>query len=83
MIGAPAATSRESRIICADLLAACRAKALSGAELIPTLFSRDISDPHQTMFAMGEVIAHLNHLLTTGRLECREDNGVVRHQTRT
>ena len=65
---------------CSDLLKACEERALSGAELIPTLFSRDISDPHQTMFAMGEVIAHLNHLVATGRLRRQESLGVARHQ---
>lgn len=39
----------------------------SAEELLPTLFPRAL-DTHQTMFAMGEAIAHLNHLEKAGRL---------------
>jgi hypothetical protein len=39
----------------------------SAADLLPTLFARDL-DTHQTMFAMGEAIAHLNRLEHAGRL---------------
>lgn len=39
----------------------------SAAELLPTLFPRAL-DTHQTMFAMGEAIAHLNYLEQTGRM---------------
>ena len=64
---------------CAELIKAC-ATPQTAAELIPVLFPRDISDPHQTMFAMGEVIAHLNHLVAQGRLRPSEDGGVIRHR---
>lgn len=37
----------------------------SAAELLPVLFRRDL-DNHQVMFAMGEAIAHLNHLQRRG-----------------
>ena len=50
----------------------------SAAELLMTLFSRDL-DTHQTMFAMGEAIAHLNRLEHAGRLLRVEDaHGLVR-----
>ena len=49
------------------------------AELIPVLFPREITDPHQTMFAMGEAIAHLNYLQQARRLERIEENGLIRH----
>jgi glyoxylase-like metal-dependent hydrolase (beta-lactamase superfamily II) len=39
----------------------------SAAELLSTLFPRAL-DTHQTMFAMGEAIAHLNHLELAGRM---------------
>jgi glyoxylase-like metal-dependent hydrolase (beta-lactamase superfamily II) len=42
----------------------------SAAELVPVLFRREL-DVHQRYFAMGEAIAHLNHLWHAGRLERR------------
>ena len=63
---------------CADLLAACDAPK-TAAELIPVLFPREITDPHQTMFAMGEAIAHLNYLHHQRRLERTEENGIIRY----
>ncbi len=47
----------------------------TAAELLPVLFKRPL-DLHQTTFAMGEAIAHLNHLWLQGRLR-REENGAV------
>ena len=49
----------------------------SAAELLMTLFPRDL-DTHQTMFAMGEAIAHLNRLEHAGKLARSESDGVVR-----
>ena len=50
----------------------------SAAELLMSLFSRDL-DTHQTMFAMGEAIAHLNRLEHAGRLRRIEDeDGLIR-----
>ena len=43
---------------------------LTAAELVPVLFRREL-DVHQRYFAMGEAIAHLNHLWHAGRLERR------------
>ena len=40
----------------------------SAAELMPALFPREFND-YQLLFAMGETIAHLNHLWRTGVLE--------------
>jgi glyoxylase-like metal-dependent hydrolase (beta-lactamase superfamily II) len=52
----------------------------SAAELIGTLFRRELDD-HQTSFAMGEAIAHLNHLMHQGAL-ARETgtDGVLRYR---
>jgi glyoxylase-like metal-dependent hydrolase (beta-lactamase superfamily II) len=66
---------------CADLLAACGDRPHTACELLPVLFGRPIDDPHQTMFAMGEAIAHLNHLENQRRLErsITEENGIIRY----
>lgn len=64
---------------CELLLAACHDTPKSAAELIPVLFDREIPDPHQTMFAMGEAIAHLNYLEHAGRLQQIEKDGLVRY----
>ena len=51
---------------CAALLAVLDTPK-NACELIPTLFGRPL-DAHQTMFAMGEAIAHLNYLQHAGRV---------------
>lgn len=62
---------------CELLLAAC-AMPQSAAALLPTLFPREL-DTHQVMFAMGEAIAHLNHLEKKGELSRRVDaDGLIR-----
>lgn len=63
---------------CNVLLHACKGKAASAAELIPVLFEREFDDPHQTMFAMGEAIAHLNYLWHGGRLRRVEAGDIIR-----
>ena len=45
----------------------CQKAPQSAAELLEVLFNRAL-DTHQTMFAMGESIAHLNYLEQAGRL---------------
>ncbi len=54
----------------AELEAALRdaSSPLSAAELVPVLFRRTL-DLQQRFFAMGEAIAHLNHLWRAGRIE--------------
>jgi len=47
---------------------------LSAHELVPVLFRRAL-DVQQRFFAMGEAIAHLNHLWHTGRLARRVSPG--------
>ncbi|MCK9380966.1 MAG: MBL fold metallo-hydrolase [Sulfuritalea sp.] len=64
---------------CEVLLDACRGKAKSAADLLGVLFGRELPDPHQTMFAMGEAIAHLNYLEHAGRLQRIEENGLTRY----
>ena len=64
---------------CELLLATCRGTPKSAAELIPVLFDREIPDPHQTMFAMGESIAHLNYLEHQGSMKRITENGSIRY----
>ncbi len=64
---------------CDDLLVACVEAPRSASELLKVLFGRPIDDPHQTMFAMGEAIAHLNYLAKQGRLKRSIESGVIRY----
>ena len=58
-----------------------RAAPSSAAELVPVLFRREL-DVHQRYFAMGEAIAHLNHLWHAARLERRvAADGTLRFAT--
>lgn len=65
---------------CADLVAACRAQPHTAASLLPILFQRDITDPHQTFFAMSEAIAHLNYLERRGEVRRAAEDGVLRYR---
>jgi glyoxylase-like metal-dependent hydrolase (beta-lactamase superfamily II) len=51
----------------AELMQACKERALSSAEALKVLFKREL-DLHQTTFAMGESIAHMNALWHAGKL---------------
>ncbi|MFN4148123.1 MAG: MBL fold metallo-hydrolase [Rhodocyclaceae bacterium] len=66
---------------CADLLAACSEAPRAAGELLEVLFGRPIIDPHQTLFAMGEAIAHLNHLEHQNRLRRQDDGSIIRFIT--
>ncbi len=66
---------------CADIEAACREAALSVAEILPFVFPR-VLDAHQTGFAFGEVLAHVNHMLEQGTLRAETDAaGVARYRS--
>lgn len=66
----------------AELLEACDDTARSAADLLPVLFDRKL-DIHQTMFAMGEAIAHLNHLEQAGKIvRVDGDGGLLRYRRR-
>ncbi|HVO87351.1 MAG TPA: MBL fold metallo-hydrolase [Casimicrobiaceae bacterium] len=57
---------------------AARQRPVSAAEIVPVLFRREL-DLQQLFFAMGEAIAHLNHLWHAGRLtQVKEEDGSVR-----
>ncbi|HET6182613.1 MAG TPA: MBL fold metallo-hydrolase [Acetobacteraceae bacterium] len=65
---------------CALIAAACRDAPLSAAELIPHVFNREL-DPHQTSFAFGEVLAHVNYMLRGGELNLeRGADGIDRYR---
>lgn len=64
---------------CAALVAACRGRARTAAELMPVLFDRDIADPHQLFFAMGEAIAHLLYLEEARAMTRVNENGIDRY----
>jgi glyoxylase-like metal-dependent hydrolase (beta-lactamase superfamily II) len=62
----------------AEVMAACADKPQSAADMLAVLFRRKL-DLHQTTFAMGESIAHLNALWHAGKLVRRLDaDGVYR-----
>jgi glyoxylase-like metal-dependent hydrolase (beta-lactamase superfamily II) len=65
----------------AALLAAC-VRPVTAADVLPVLFQRKL-DGHQMLFAMGEAIAHLNHLMHRGEVG-RETgaDGVIRFVAR-
>ena len=66
-----------------DVMAACRKGPQSAADLLPVLFRRPL-DLHQTTFAMGESIAHLNHLWLQDRLRrVQDDEGVWRFEAQS
>ncbi len=54
-----------------ETLEACRNPA-SAADVMPVLFKRKL-DLHQLTFALGETIAHLNHLWHAGKVTRSED----------
>jgi glyoxylase-like metal-dependent hydrolase (beta-lactamase superfamily II) len=63
------------------LLAECT-RPVSAADVLPVLFQRPL-DAHQIFFAMGEAIAHLNHLMFQGRVARDADSeGVTRFVAR-
>jgi glyoxylase-like metal-dependent hydrolase (beta-lactamase superfamily II) len=66
---------------CGEIAVGCREAPLSVAEIVPVLFTRPL-DAHQTGFAFGEVLAHVNHMLSRGELRLETDaGGVDRYRT--
>ena len=62
----------------AEVMAACAEGPQTAADILPTMFRRPL-DAHQTGFAMGEAIAHLNALWLEERLtRTRGADGVFR-----
>ncbi len=66
---------------CDSIADACQRQPLSVAELVPHVFQR-ILDEHQTGFAFGEVLAHVNHMLGQARLTLETGgDGIDRYRT--
>ncbi|MBB1091266.1 MBL fold metallo-hydrolase [Rhodopseudomonas palustris] len=63
-----------------DMIAdACRDAAMSSAELVPVVFHKHVPDAHQTGFAAGELIAHVNYMLVKKRLQIVDSSdGILR-----
>jgi glyoxylase-like metal-dependent hydrolase (beta-lactamase superfamily II) len=61
---------------CGEIAVGCQKAPLSVAEIVPVLFTRPL-DAHQTGFAFGEVLAHVNHMLGRGELRLETDTGGV------
>ena len=53
---------------CAAIVEACKDAPRTTAELVPVVFGRAIEDPHQMVFAFGEALAHVNRMISAGRL---------------
>jgi glyoxylase-like metal-dependent hydrolase (beta-lactamase superfamily II) len=53
---------------CQDILATCAATPRLPAEIVPLLFPRKL-DAHQTSFAFGEALAHVNYMLRRGWMQ--------------
>lgn len=67
---------------CQMIAAACRDGAKTAAELVPVVFHKHKLDAHQTGFAAGELIAHVNHMLAQTRLtQTLGPDGVLRVRT--
>ena len=65
---------------CAEIVTACSEGPLSGAELVPFVFKREL-DAHQTGFAFSEILAHVNYLIRRGRLQAVQGrDGILRAQ---
>ncbi len=64
-----------------ELVIACSTQALCAHDVLPLIFKRAL-DVHQTTFAMGEAVAHLNLLWLSGRLSREQDAaGTYRFKT--
>jgi len=53
---------------CQMIADACRGEGRTSAELVPVVFHKHKLDAHQTGFAAGELIAHVNYMLAENRL---------------
>jgi len=67
---------------CRMIARACREEPKSSAELVPVVFNKYPLDAHQTGFAAGELIAHVNYMLVEGRLTVEQQpDGVLRYRS--
>ena len=67
---------------CGMIAAACRETSKTSADLVPVVFHKYPLDAHQTGFAAGELIAHVNYMLNEGRLTLdRQPDGILRFRS--
>ena len=67
---------------CQMIATACATSPKTSAELVPVVFHKHVLDAHQTGFAAGELIAHVNYMLAHGRLTTIvQPDGVLRFKT--
>jgi glyoxylase-like metal-dependent hydrolase (beta-lactamase superfamily II) len=65
----------------AEVMNMARVKPVSGYDVLPVLFKREL-DLHQTTFALGETVAHLHRLWYGGQLRrARDADGIWRFGT--
>ncbi|MBV9250558.1 MAG: MBL fold metallo-hydrolase [Acetobacteraceae bacterium] len=65
---------------CNAIAVACQGQPLSVAEIVPLIFHRSL-DEHQTGFAFGEVLAHVNHMLGRDQLMLQPSaDGIERYR---
>jgi glyoxylase-like metal-dependent hydrolase (beta-lactamase superfamily II) len=63
---------------CGLIEAACRVAPRTATELLPVVFHRKM-DAHQTGFAFGEVVAHVNYMRSIGDLkQFRDSDGILK-----
>jgi glyoxylase-like metal-dependent hydrolase (beta-lactamase superfamily II) len=68
---------------CQMIADACRDKPCTAADLVRVVFHKHVLDAHQTGFAAGELIAHVNYMRFTGRLtEEVGPDGIARYIAR-
>jgi len=58
----------------------CRPEPKRIMQILPMLFERELNG-HQLFFAVGEAVAHANHLVAKGRLERIEEDGQLSFKT--
>lgn len=63
---------------CADIAAAAAKGPISAADLVPVIFRRAITDPHQMSFAFSEGLAHVNYMLRQERLAWAEEKNDIK-----
>ena len=67
---------------CQLIADACRSSPKTSAQLVPVVFHKHVLDAHQTGFAAGELIAHVNFMLAASRLKVAPTpDGVLRFAT--
>ncbi len=67
---------------CQIIADACADAAKTSAELVPIVFHKHVLDAHQTGFAAGELIAHVNYMLAHGRLKAIEQpDGILKFKS--